>query len=320
MSSRPEKWLQAIADDANDHRSLGFIERVRRALRFFRTGRSKTTQKVLRDFSTWNDRKQDKKTPSIAPAIDEPAKRPAPLQASEPLAGIRLIIADLRGGEALQRTLDALPLDAFHSHVIISPFHKNFPGDRYFDLFTALDSALSEPTDAESILILESGSVWTETPNSIPEGADAVFHRWQSDNGSLVSTPLDAQSLLREPLAPMAFPAIQFRPGITVNFANCWHYAGWDLLLNIIETNPDKALFPEQVSVQFLHHPYALSQLDRKHLKQFDPEKLRRLPDANDEWTVTRHDLITRIVQRHPDYFKNNAAYLAAIAAATRGC
>jgi hypothetical protein len=51
-----------------------------------------------------------------------------------------------------------------------------------------------------------------------------------------------------------------------------------------------------------------------------EDERLQRLPDTAEEWLVMRHDLIGRIVQRHPDYFQDNAAYLAAIAAATRGC
>ncbi len=318
MSCKPEKWLQAIADDADGHESLGFVERVRRSLRFFRTGRSKSTHKALRDFAAWKSQQEQAKTTPIAAAIEIDA--PPALQADESLADVRVIIADLRGGNALQRTLDSLPLDAFHSHVVVSPFSDDFSGDRYFDLFAGLDAAIAEPSDAGSLLILESGSVPTQSPEALPESIDVVFLRWQSDNGALTSMPLDAQSLLREPLAPMAFPAIQLRPGVAIDYTTCWHYAGWDLLLRLIESRSDKATFPTQVAVNFSHHGYALSQLDRKQLKQRDPEKLRRLPDAGDEWTVTRHDLITRIVQRHPDYFKDNAAYLAAIAAATRGC
>lgn len=320
MRSKPEKWLRTIADDARGHASLGLIERVRRSLRFFRTGRSKTTQKALRAFGAWQDQQKQTEAAPPAPAIEPAPQAPPALAACQSLASIRLIIADLRGGEALQRTLDSLPLNAFHSHVIISPFSEDFAGDRYFDLFATLDAAVAEPTDADSLLILESGSVLTQAPDTLTPNVDAVFLRWRSDNGALTSTPLDAQSVLREPLAPMAFPAIQLRVGVAIHYATCWHYAGWDLLLRLIEDAPDKATFPTQTAVDFSHHAYALSQLDRKQVKARDPEKLRRLPDANDEWTVTRHDLITRIVQRHAGYFKDNVAYLAAIAAATRGC
>ena len=318
MSDKPEKWLQAVAEDAQSHASLGFVERFRRALRFFRTGRSKVSQKVLRDFLAWQENQQEKEPIAAAiddaPADSDPA--PAPLAADDSLGSIRLIIVDLRGGGTLQGTLDSLPLDAFHSHTIVSPIS----GERLFELFPTLDAAIREDTDASSVLLLESGAVLTTTPAPLPENCDASFLRWQSDDGTLTSSPLDKQSLLREPLAPMAFPAIHLRAGVTLDFAECWHYAGWDLLLRLIEATPERLHFPDAIGVNFSHHSYALSKLDRAHLKHSAPEKLPSLPDANDEWTVTRHDLITRIVQRHPDYFRDNAAYLAAIAAATRGC
>ena len=316
MSNKPEKWLQALAEDAQSHASLGFVERVRRALRFFRTGRSKVSQKVMRDFLAWQENQQTEK--SIAAAVDDaPAMEAlAPLAADASLGSIRLIIVDLRGGDALQRTLDSLPLNAFHSHTIVSPNS----GERLFNIFPTLDTAIRETTEASSVLLLESGAALTTIPALPGDDCDASFLRWQSDDGALTSTPLDAQSLLRDPLAPMTFPAIHLRAGVTLDFAECWHYAGWDLLLRLIEATPERLTFPEAIGVNFTHHPYALSKLDRAHLKQSAPEKLSPLPDANDEWTVTRHDLITRIVQRHPDYFRDNAAYLAAIAAATRGC
>lgn len=318
MSDKPEKWLKAIAQDAESHASLGFVERLRRALRFFRTGRSKVSQKVLRDFLAWQEN-QGQQEP-IAAAIEKDhateVTPPAPLAADASLGAIRLIIVDFRDGDALQRTLDSLPLESFQSHAIISPDS----GGRLFDMFAAIDDAITERSGATSTLLLESGAVLTTTPSPLGEHWDASFLRWQSDDAALTSSPLDAQSLLREPLAPMAFPAIHLRAGVALDFADCWHYAGWDLLLRLIETAPERISFPESVGVNFSHHPYALSKLDRAHLKRTAPEKLSPLPDAGDEWTVTRHDLITRIVQRHPDYFRDNATYLAAIAAATRGC
>lgn len=319
MSDKPEKWLQAIADDADSHTSLGFGERLRRALRFFRTGRSKVSQKVLRNFLAWQEQQQEKQSPiATATAIDKQpqAGTPDPLAPDESLAGIRLIIIDYRRGDALQRTLDSLPLDAFHSHRIVAPE----PEKRLFDIFPALDAAIREKSDATSLLLLESGATLSSAPAALDDDCDAAFLRWQSHDGTLTSTPLDAQSLLREPLAPMVFPAIHLRSGVSMDFSKCWHYAGWDLLLSLIESAPERLAFPEAVGVNFLHHPYTLSKLDRAHLKQTAPEKLQPLPDAGDEWMVVRHDLIGRIVQRHPDYFKDNAAYLAAIAAATRGC
>ena len=316
MSDKPEKWLKAIAQDAESHVSLGFVERFRHALRFCRTGRSKVSQKVLRDFLAWQE-SQNEPEPIAAAIDDAPAKEPpGPLAPDASLGAIRLIIVDYRGGDALARTLDSIPLDAFHSHTIVS----GNPGGRLFEIFPAVDAALRETTEASSVLLLESGAVLTECPAPLGERCDAAFLRWQSDDGALTSTPLDAQSLLREPLAPMAFPAIHLRNGVTLDFADCWHYGGWDLLLRLIETAPERLSFPDSIGVNFSHHPYALSKLDRAHLKRTESEKLPPLPDANNEWTVTRHDLITRIVQRHPDYFRDNAAYLAAIAAATRGC
>ena len=284
--------------------SLGLVERIRRSLRFFRTGRTKVSQKVLRDFLAWQEKEQEKQTarePVATPGrrCSRKGNNPAPLAATPSLAAIRLVVLDYRGGDALNRSLDSLPLDAFHSHVVVSPK----PGERLFGLFPTIDAELREGTDADTLLLLESGAVLSTPPAPLAADCDAAFLRWQSDDGALISAPLDSQSLLREPLAPMTFPAIHLRAGVTLDFADCWHYAGWDLLLRLIETSPGRLHFPDTIGVDFSHHPYALSKLDRNHLRQGAPEKLPPLPDASDEWTVTRHDLITRIVQRHPDYF-----------------
>ena len=324
MSKRHERWLNAIADDADNHLSQSWFERLRRSLRYFRTGRSKVSQKVLRDLIALEEREAGKT--AIADAIDSDTEQKAEtspkLEASEALAGIRLIVVDLRGGKALQRTLDSLPLADFHSSAVVSPFDDQFSG-RYFDLFEAADQAVRVKTDAEAVLLVESGTALAAIPAALSDDVDAAFLRWKDSSNGALSLALDAQALLREPLAPMIFPAVLLRPKLAagaLNFSTCLHYANWDLLLSLITEDPQRVTFTETVSASFANHSYALSQIDRQHMAEHNPKRLAHLPDAKDEWMVMRHDLIGCVVQRHQDYFKDNAAYLAAIAAATRGC
>ncbi|MFV1996233.1 MAG: hypothetical protein ACC661_12415 [Verrucomicrobiales bacterium] len=339
-------WLETILADTAAYEEASPAARLRDSARLLSRGKSKTVQGALRKYQRWVEQLQAREAArseetgeGSAAAFaggEEAGEQPVSYDPAI-LARTRLIVYDLRGGGGLESTLagSSLPLDAFADRVLVSPFalagappegFRLARAEAYLDLFDVLEAETRAESEAEFTLFLEAGAVpraqLAAVLAALPDDADLLLGRVRSIEGGALSPVLNRESLLRAPLVPLVFPAIAMRSALArawCHFPQYLHYTFWNLLLGMIEKTPGAIHTTEGVLASAPGHSYNLIRYQQEQLATSGDPLAARRPKADEEWLVTRHDLVTQIVNAHPEYFRENVAYLAAIAAATVG-